>query len=491
MNILVSVTNREGIVEFFRNSGKNNVIYASSGTCNFLKEKGIEAIDISSLTGFTNLLDGRVKTLHPAIFSGILARDSQKDMDEVRSLNYPLFDLVICNLYDFAGNRDKSMDVMVENIDIGGVSLIRAAAKNWERVAILTDTKDYLEVASQIASGGSVSYETRKYLAIKAFKLTSSYDSMIADALSKESSEHGQEDVIVLKNRKKLRYGENPDQTGYIYEIPEFGRMEIFHGKEMSYNNYMDASSAIETALEFEEPFAVVIKHNTPCGAAIGNDHGEALERAIDADRESAYGSVICVNGTVDENVASKVKDLFVEVLIGRGFTEGAKNMLGKKKNLRMAVFSGNGPKNKIRTVFNGYLEQNVIPAAPEKLEIVYEKEKFSERDLIFAWKIVAHCRSNAIVLAKDGVTTGIGAGQTSRVEAAKIAVERAGVKSKGSIMASDAYLPFSDNVDVAAEAGIRAIIQPGGSIRDQDVIEACRKNEISLYFTGKRVFLH
>ena len=491
MNILVSITNKDGIVDFFKNAGEKHKIYASSGTCKFLKSNGIEAIDISSLTGFETLLDGRVKTLHPAIFSGILARKTQKDFDEMQKLNYPIFDLVICNLYDFAGNMDKSMDVMVENIDIGGVSLIRAAAKSWERVTVLTDIDDYSEVASKIASSGEVPYDMRRKLAIKAFNLTSSYDRMIAGALSGDYPEKSNEDVITLKNQKRLRYGENPDQTGYIYEIPEFGKLEIFHGKEMSYNNYMDASSAIETALEFEEPFAVVIKHNTPCGAAIGKDHGEALEKAINADRESAYGSVICLNGTIDGNVASRIKDLFVEVIIGKGFTEEARNILGKKKNLRMAVFAGNGPKNKIRTVFNGYLKQNVVPAAPDKLEAIFERDKFNERDLIFAWKIVAHCRSNAIVLAKDGATTGIGAGQTSRVQAAKIAVERAGSKARGSIMASDAYLPFSDNVDVAAEAGIGAIIQPGGSIRDQDVIEACRKNGISLYFTGKRVFLH
>ncbi|MCL4345131.1 MAG: bifunctional phosphoribosylaminoimidazolecarboxamide formyltransferase/IMP cyclohydrolase [Candidatus Thermoplasmatota archaeon] len=492
MNVLVSVTNRDGLVDFFRNAGGSSIqVYASSGSANFLREHGIDSIDISTLTGFSDLLGGRVKTLHPAIFSGILARNTEKDMNEIRRLNYPPFDVVICNLYDFKGNMNMGTERMIENIDIGGVSLIRAAAKNWSRVAVLTNIEDYPRVSSEILENGEVSEETRKNLAIRAFELTSSYDSMIRDALSGQNPGETEGAVINLGNGKKLRYGENPDQSGYLYEVPEYGKLEIFHGKEMSYNNYMDASSAIETALEFNEPFAVVIKHNTPCGAATGNNHEEALEKAINADRESAYGSVICVNGTIDERVASKIKDLFVEVIIGNDFTDGARRMLEKKKNLRMATYSGKGPSSKIRTVFNGFLQQDVVPASPEKIETVYKKDEFDESDLLFAWKIVAHCRSNAIVLAKDGATAGIGAGQTSRVQAAKIAVERAGERASGSIMASDAYLPFSDNVDVAASAGIKAIIQPGGSIRDQEVIETCRKYGISLYFTGKRVFLH
>ncbi len=487
MNILVSVTDKDGLTDFFQRVKGNN-IFASSGTASFLKNNGIQCNDISSLTGFSELLEGRVKTLHPAIFSGILARDNDQDRKEVENLKYPIFDMVICNLYDFRGNMGKGMDTMIENIDIGGVSLIRAAAKNWSRVAILTDKDDYNAVSNEIMMEGKISEETRKRLAIKAFELTSSYDRMIANALSgkKESYEE-----IKLERPKKLRYGENPDQEGYLYEVPEFGKLEVFHGKEMSYNNYMDASSAIETALEFDEPFAVVIKHNTPCGAATGKDFSEALERAIDGDRESAYGSVICVNGKIDENVASKIKDLFVEVLIGKEFTDGARKILEKKKNLRMAIYSGKGPERKIRTVFNGYLQQDVVPAAPKKVETIYESDRVRESDLMLAWKIVAHCRSNAIVLVKDGATVGIGGGQTSRVQAVKIASERAGEKAKGSVMASDAYLPFSDNVDVAASAGIRAIIEPGGSIRDQDVVDACKKYGISLYFTGKRVFLH
>ena len=253
----------------------------------------------------------------------------------------------------------------------------------------------------------------------------------------------------------------------------------------------MDASSAIETSLEFDEPFAVVIKHNTPCGAATGKDHSNALTKAIEGDMESAYGSVICINGTVTVPVVESMKGVFVEMLIGKEFTPEAREMLEKKKNIRLATYSGRGPSSKIRTVFNGFLEQNVVPAMPETIRDVVNRNDQLLQDMIFAWKIVAHCRSNAIVLARNGATVGIGAGQTSRVQAARIAVERAGNRAEGSIMASDAYLPFADNVDVAAASGITGIIEPGGSIRDQDVIDACTKHGISLYFTEKRVFLH
>ena len=489
MIILASLTDKSGSVDFLKSiSTEVEKIYASEGTKRHFEENGIRANSISELTGFEDLLGGRVKTLHPAIFSGILSRDNEADRKQLEEKGYFPFDIVMCNLYDFNSYRNGTEEEKIEHIDIGGVSLIRAASKNWKRVAIAKNVQDYEKLRRDIEEKGKIFEETRRELAIDAFKMTYEYDLSIYNSIRDGTTDR----VILLQNGRKLRYGENPDQEGYIYEIPEYGIMEVFHGKEMSYNNYVDASSAIETVVEFSEPFAVVIKHNTPCGAAIGKTHGDALEKAINADRESAYGSVICINGKADRNVAEALKDLFVEIIIAKDFDEESVKIIGKKKNIRMIKYSGNGPERNFKTLFNGILEQTRMNTELDQVKrIVDNGSEYSEKELDFAWKIAAHCRSNAIVLARDCVTTGIGAGQTSRVEAAKIACERAGERSKGSIMASDAYLPFSDNVDVAERHGIRAIIEPGGSIRDQDVIDACKKYGISLYFTGRRVFLH
>ncbi|MCL4323583.1 MAG: bifunctional phosphoribosylaminoimidazolecarboxamide formyltransferase/IMP cyclohydrolase [Candidatus Thermoplasmatota archaeon] len=489
MNVLVSLTDKSGSDGFLKEiSSIVDRIYASEGTKKYLEENGVECHSISELTGFDELLGGRVKTLHPAVFSGILMQDNDDDRKQVEGKGYFPFDIVMCNLYDFSKYSNGSEEEKIEHIDIGGVSLIRAAAKNWKRVAILKNREDYAIASSEIQKTGKVSLETRKKLALDAFKLTYRYDMMIYNSLS--GSENGR--IIEMVDGKKLRYGENPDQEGFIYNIPEYGKMEVFHGKEMSYNNYVDASSAIETALDFSDPFAVVIKHNTPCGAATGKDHGEALLKAIDADRESAYGSVICVNGVAGRQVAEAIKDLFVEIIIAKDFDDEGKRMIGKKKNIRMIKYSGSGPDRNFKTLFNGILEQTRMNTSVDQMkEVVHGRKDFSMKEIEFAWKIAAHCRSNAIVLAKGCVTVGVGAGQTSRVEATKIACSRAGSKANGSIMASDAYIPFSDNVDVAKESGIAAIVEPGGSIRDQDVIDSCTNNGISLYFTGRRVFLH
>lgn len=489
MNVLASLTDKSGSDEFLKAiKGKVEKIYASEGTRKYLEENGVKSISLSELTGFDDLLGGRVKTLHPAIFSGILMRDNDEDRKEVEERGYFPFDVVMCNLYDFSKYMNGTEEEKIEHIDIGGVSLLRAAAKNWKRVTVVKNRKDYELVERDIAEHGMIREETRKTLAIDAFKLTYRYDMMIYNSLN----DKGEVRLIELENGKKLRYGENPDQKGFIYEIPEYGKMEVFHGKEMSYNNYVDASSAIETALDFSDPFAVVIKHNTPCGAATGINHGDALEKAIDADRESAYGSVICINGTADKRVAAAMKDLFVEIIIAKDFDSDAQQIIGKKKNIRMIKYSGNGPERSFKTLFNGILEQTRMNTSIDQMkEVVKTGREFSTKEIEFAWKIAAHCRSNAVVLTKDCVTVGVGAGQTSRVEATKIACSRAGEKARGSIMASDAYLPFSDNVDVAGENGIAAIVEPGGSIRDQDVIESCKKQKISLYFTGRRVFLH
>lgn len=489
MNVLASLTDKEGCDRFIKSIEKHiDEIYASDGTRKFLETKGISCKSISELTGFAEMLGGRVKTLHPAIFAGILAKPEKEQMEELKHHDYRAFDLILCNLYDFEAYKNATDDEKAEHIDIGGVALIRAAAKNWKRVSVAKDNRDYDRISKDLSELGTVSLETRRQLAVDAFRYTSHYDEMIMNSLS----EGGENHRIVLGKGKVLRYGENPAQKGVLYENPEMGEMEVFHGKEMSYNNYVDASSAIDTALDFTEPFAVVMKHNTPCGAAIGKNLGEALEKAIEADRESAFGSVICLNGVADLEAVKPIGKLFVEILIARDFTDDAVEILSKKKNLRLIKYKGTGPKKNFRTIFNGILEQDRMDTNIGELKVINRGDvEFERKEIEFAWKVVAHCRSNSIVLTKDGVTVGIGSGQTSRVEAVKIACERAGSKAAGSLMASDAYFPFPDNVEVAAKNGIKGIVEPGGSIRDSEVIEASKKANITLYFTGMRVFLH
>jgi AICAR transformylase/IMP cyclohydrolase PurH (only IMP cyclohydrolase domain in Aful) len=365
--------------------------------------------------------------------------------------------------------------------------LIRAAAKNWDRVIIAKNEHDYGIIAEELRSNGNVSAETMKNLAIDAFRYTSRYDEKIMASLTGLKSE-----TITLNDGRLLRYGENPSQKGTLYEKSEFGSMEVFHGKEMSYNNYVDASAAIDTALDFKEPFAVVMKHNTPCGAATGKTLGEALEKAIDSDRESAYGSVICLNGIADEEAVNPIGKLFVEILIARDFTEDALSILSKKKILRLIRYYGKGPEKNFKTIFNGILEQDRMDTEIKELKCINTGDvDFDRSEIEFAWKVVAHCKSNAIVLTKNRAIVGVGAGQTSRVEAVKIACERAGMKAQGSLMASDAYFPFSDSVDIASKYGVKGVVEPGGSIRDDEVIAACKDANLSLYFTGMRVFLH
>lgn len=488
MNILASVTNKNGLAEFINGLKQPNV-YSTGGTQKYLNENGIKSISIENLTGFRDIFGGRVKTLHPSIFSGLLYRD-EEDMKLLDKMGYVPFHMLICNLYEFEKFKESDEPEKIEHIDIGGVSLIRAAAKNWKNVAVVTDVNDYDNILREVNENGDISMHTKKYLMKKAFRLTSAYDNLIYNSFREENDP----DFIIINTEmgKILRYGENPSQRG-IFIADDSGNYEILQGKEMSYNNYMDASSAIQTIMEFEnENAAVVIKHNTPCGAAVRSKLSEAIKCAILADEESAYGSVIAVNGIFDEDCESVIDKRFVEIIIAKDFTPDALLKLSRKKNLRVIKYKGEDHDSQVKSIFGGYLVQSKMIVKPEKLEIVNNKIQEGEmKDLLFAWKIVAHCRSNAIVLAKDGVTIGIGAGQTSRVEATRIAVRRAGEKAKNSVMASDAYLPFPDNVEEAGRAGIRSIIEPGGSIRDKEVIEKCRELNISLVFTGNRVFLH
>ncbi len=491
MNFLISVYDKTGLAEFLKKvKDRIDVVYATSGTYRSIKDLGLNLHETSEITGFEDLLGGRVKTLHPVLYAGLLYRDRNEG-------NQVKFDVVISNLYPFSIDM-KSEDEMIENIDIGGVSLTRAAAKNYRNILVLTSPEDYV-TAADVINSGNIPEDYRKRMAMKAFIRMAEYDARINEGLSRISGLASDSYVAIGYNGEKLRYGENPDQAGYLFmSDPMVGvaASEKLNGKELSYNNILDADSAFETALEFEDPAVIVMKHNTPSGVAQDNDIVAAFRKAWDADSESAYGSVIAVNRKVTEDLAAAMKPYFIEVLLAPDYDEKALDLLRKKKNLRvLKVRWQRDDRLRIRSVSGGFLAQTPMRASIDasSLRLVTEKgaDEKTVQDLLFAWKVVARSRSNSIVFAKDLVTTGIGAGQTSRVEAARIAAQRAGDRSRGSVMASDAFFPFPDSIDVAASAGIKAIIQPGGSIRDDEVIKRCNELGIPMYFTGKRVFLH
>ena len=500
MRALISVYDKANLSELV-NAIKPFIseIYATSGTSKYLSEIGVQNKDTSTLTGFSELLGGRVKTLHPAIFAGILSTESERDLSQMENFDFPLFDLVVANLYPFE-DAAKSHDLkkMVENIDIGGVSLIRAAAKNYDRVTVLSSPLQYETVIAELKETSTISEQTRRRLALEAFSMVSNYDISIYGSLSKDFGNEVPDTLFLRSFRgRKLRYGENPDQDGFLYSdlsAKGIANAVPLQGKEMSYNNILDANSAFETILEFNATTAVVLKHNTPCGVASAETLPEALKRAIAGDPESAYGSVIAVNREFDRSSFEAISKLFVEVLIAPEYSDEALLLLTKKKNLRvLKVPMEPDMSYRARSISNGILLQSPLRADIENLVLKTERSATEEqiKDMIFAWKVVAHCRSNAIVLSKGMQTVGIGAGQTSRIEALRIAVARAKERVNGSVLASDAFFPFEDNVELAASSGISAIIQPGGSIRDDVVIAKSNESKIPMYFTGKRVFLH
>lgn len=500
MKILASVDNKTGLDSFLKGiSDHVTEIFASGGTHRFLTEAGIKSTNISTLTGFEELLGGRVKTLHPAIFSGILSQRDELGKKQLQEHGFPEFDMLIVNLYPFEeAAKSKDLDRMIENIDIGGFSLLRAAAKNFENVVILSEIQQYDSVREELTRTSKISLETRKRLALRAFARASDYDIAIYKSLADNFLGATPSRLFIRGfEGKELRYGENPDQKGYVYTDGSklgIANAEQLQGKELSYNNLQDADAAFEAILEFDAPTSVVMKHSTPCGVATADSISEALKRAIAADPESAYGSIMSFNRPFDTGCYETIRKMLVEVVIAPDYTEEALELLKKKKNLRVLKVPLIPDENfRIKSISNGFIVQNRLKTAFDNLILKTEKQSSKQQieDLKFAWKVVAHCKSNAIVLVKDGTTVGIGAGQTSRIEALRGAVGRAGENSKGSVLASDAYFPFFDNVELASEAGVSAIIQPGGSIRDEEVIAKSQELGIPMYFTGKRVFLH
>jgi len=510
---LVSVFNKDGIVDFCRRLARLGVkLISTGGTAARLNAAGLEVTLVEDITGFAELLDGRVKTLHPKIHAGILARrDVPEHLSQLAQLGASPIDMVVADFYPFGQARDECLDLerTTELIDIGGPAMARAAAKSFRDVLVVPGPKFYDSVAAELESNaGACSLEMRTRMAIEVFQKTSQYDAAVAsylELLTSGKDEYFPQSLsLSLRKLATLRYGENPHQKAALYGALEdvsavLGAQKL-SGKALSYNNIVDILAALNLAVEFDRPAVAIIKHRSPCGAAVGERLDEAYERALAADPISAYGSIIACNRPIDMATAELVHSTtFVEGLIAPGYEEGVLNLLIKKKNRRFLEFPAGFGRGSCKfvhtTVPGGFLIQTVDADLFNEtgLKTVTEAEpnEALEGDLRFAWTVCKHVKSNAIVVAKDGVTAGIGAGQTNRVDAARIAIGNAGEKAKGAVLASDAFFPFADSVEEAHKAGIAAIIQPGGSKRDQEVIDACNRLGIPMVFTGMRHFLH
>jgi len=502
---LISVSNKEGLLDFARGLEKLGYeIISTGGTYNTIKEAGIKVKKVADITGFPEILDGRVKTLHPKIHGGILARRVPEHLQQLQENDIGPIDIVAVNLYPFRETISRpgvSLEEAIENIDIGGPAMVRAAAKNYQDVAVVVKPEFYQALLEALEKQGGISPEFRLKLALEAFSHTAAYDAMISSYLSRVSNSDLNQNLILAGEKVyDLRYGENPHQKASFYRFmtPGLGLPDArqLNGKELSYNNIIDTQAAWELVREFDEPACVIIKHTNPCGTAVAATLEEAFDRAFAADPLSAFGGIIALNRPVDGATAQKAAEPFMEVIIAPAYTPEALESLQAKKNLRvlelpLEVAGG----LQIRTVAGGFVvqESDRDKLDMDKLQVVTQKEPTAEqlKELAFARKVVKHIKSNAIVVARDGMTLGVGAGQMNRVGSARIALESAGEKAHGAVMASDAFFPFKDTVELAAQYGITAIIQPGGSVRDQESIDECDKNGIAMVFTGIRHFKH
>lgn len=494
---LISVYNKTGLLGLARFLESKSVeIISTGGTFKYLKENKIKVVEVSEVTGFEEILDGRVKTLHPVIHGGILAiRDNEGHMETIKRKGIGPIDMVVVNLYPFfqKADEDLSFEEKIEFIDIGGPTMLRAAAKNFRDVIVLSDVKDYESVINQLSDNGQVDVSTRKHLAGKVFNLMSAYDGAISNFLLEE----GYPEYLTFSYKKhmSLRYGENPHQSAAYYTAAAGkGAMKNFvqlNGKELSYNNIKDMDIAWKVVSEFEETVCCALKHNSPCGAALGDSPCEAYKKAYDCDSMSIFGGIVAFNKKVDKTAAEELVKIFLEIVIAPDFDDEALEILKKKKNLR--VIKGEViPQDKLEfaAVDGGVLVQNRDNKFIDELNYVTERRPSEEelKDLLFGMKVVKYVKSNAIVVVKEGMAKGIGGGQTNRIWAAAQALDRA---KDGVVLASDAFFPFKDVVEEAAKYNIKAIIQPGGSIRDGESIEECNKQGIAMVFTGIRHFKH
>ncbi len=517
---LISVFDKTGVLDFARRLAALEIeILSTGGTAKLLRDSDVAVKDVSEFTGWPEMLGGRVKTLHPKVHGGLLfRRNLVEDQKQAKEHGIAPIDLVVVNLYPFEGTAAKAgltAEELIENIDIGGPTMLRSAAKNWESVTVVTDPADYDRVAKELETNRDTSPFTRLELARKVFATTSRYDGMITTELERISLQSGHATLqpketlpqrvnIALERLQPLRYGENPHQAAALYGLAGkapsgLAAAKQLQGKELSYNNLVDLESARSIAAEFQKPAAVIIKHNNPCGTAEQATLRDAYLKALACDPVSAFGGVLAFNREVDAATAEEVAKLFVECIAAPGFEARAKEILAAKKNLRLLELPAGGlePQRELqlKRVLGGMLIQqsDLGELNPPELKVVTKRVP-SDHELStmkFAWKVAKHVKSNAIVFAKEGATLGVGAGQMSRVDSVKIAVMKAQSSLQGSVVASDAFFPFPDGVEEAVKAGAVAVIQPGGSVRDNDVIGAADRLGVAMVFTGMRHFLH
>lgn len=503
---LISVSDKSGVVDAAKRlADLGYEVISTGGTQKCLEEAGIKTLNISDITGFPECLDGRVKTLHPVVHAGLLAkRDNPEHMRRLKELKIETIDVVIVNLYPFKQTvlSGKGFDEVVENIDIGGPTMLRSAAKNSNDVIVLVDPADYEKTLAELESG-SVSEQTRLFLMYKVYAHTAAYDSMISNYLAnKLGIEFPDSMTLAFEKKEQLRYGENPFQKAAVYTdiFPVSNSVlnaKQENGKQLSYNNLNDSNGAIELLKEFDEPTVVAVKHSNPCGVASGKTIAEAYKKAYECDPVSIFGGIIAANREIDLETAEEISKIFVEIVIAPSFSDAALETLEKKHNLRVLALPDVGVKNKtsmeFKRVYGGLLVQNADDKVFDEIQVVTKKRPTAEEieTMRFAMKVVKHCKSNAIVLAKGNATIGIGVGQTNRIWATEQAIEHSNVATEGAVLASDAFFPFDDCVTRAAQAGISAIVQPGGSIRDKDSIAKADECGLAMVFTGLRHFKH
>ena len=516
MKALISVSDKTGVVEFARELvALGWEILSTSGTMKLLREAGLPVTSVSDVTGFPEICDGRVKTLHPKIHGALLARrDIPEHMKALKDNDIETIDLVCVNLYPFRetiAKPDVTMEDAVEHIDIGGPSMLRSAAKNWESVTVVCNPSDYSTIISEIKTTGNTTRETRLALSAKAYTHTAEYDMAIATYMRAQA---GLNEKLFLEYdlKQSLRYGENPHQQAKFYSSAEvepfsLATAEQLGGKELSYNNIQDANATLNIAREFDEPFCVGVKHMNPCGSAVGKTIAEAWRKAYEADKTSIFGGIVAANREIDLETAQMLKPIFLEIVMAPSFAPDALELLQTKKNLRILKVDMTRD-DKVRSQYvsmNGGMlvqdrDSSIVPVSAGQCVTEAKPTESQLADLDFAWKIVKHVKSNAIVVAKDGMTYGVGAGQMNRVGSAEIALKQAAatlkeegrdINAEGLVLASDGFFPFNDVVALAAEYGIKAIVQPGGSIRDEDSVKLANEKGITMLFTGERHFKH
>lgn len=503
---LISVSDKSGLVPLATELDRNGVQLVSTGsTAQTIRDAGIAVTDVAEVTGFAEALDGRVKTLHPSIHGGILAdRRKQEHIRQLADLGIEPFDLVVVNLYPFEATveRGADFDQAIENIDIGGPAMVRAAAKNHASVAIVVDPSDYDDLLAEVGKGGT-HLRFRTELALKAFSHTANYDQLVASWLAGELGQTAPEDSVHIVARKlaSLRYGENSHQSAALFSRPGapkgLAQAEVVQGKEMSFNNYLDANAAVEAVWDHDEPAVAIIKHQNPCGIATADSVLNAYQAAYACDPVSAFGGVIAVNREIDADTAVAIAEVFTEVVVAPAVSAEARKVFAEKKNLRVMVLPDSFQREPrdYRVISGGLLVQQRDQdfLAPTQWELVAGTPADSPTlaSLNFAWRAVKSVKSNAILLAQETASVGIGMGQVNRVDSCQLAVSRAGSRAHGSVAASDAFFPFADGLQILIEAGVRAVVQPGGSVRDDEVIAAAKAAGITLYHTGQRHFLH